>query len=161
MDSTDNNQTKKCEHMYMVHDVLNKVFNKIPKTSLLQNQSFLKKHIRNVFLPWAGLVLGTVLVDDTLWPAAAVRVAEILGPTRAHTRVAAHRRVRVGAAGVGVARVPGRGRCWKIKEVKKSQILLEKSCVSNPSYDRSWSSHCELEKLIRIFMKFLTHQVKM
>ena len=59
-------------------------------------------------LPDAGLVSGTVRIDDTFWSAAAVRVAEEVGPTRALARVAAHSRVRVGATWVRIARVAWR-----------------------------------------------------
>ena len=66
----------------------------------------------HTLVPLAVLVARTVRVEDTLWPAALVRVSEVLVSARAHANTVVVAAVGVGSARRGVAGV-GRWRsCW-------------------------------------------------
>ena len=58
----------------------------------------------------AGEAGDAVAVDDTLRPAAAVRVSEVVWPAAANAGAASHLGVSIGAAGV---RVAGISRGWR------------------------------------------------
>ena len=58
----------------------------------------------------AGEACDAVAVHHALWPAAAVRVTEVVRSAAADTRVALHLRVSVGATGVRVTRISG----WRL-----------------------------------------------
>ena len=84
-------------------------------------------------VPSAGKRSVTVGVDNTLGPAAGVRVSEVFWSTRALATRASHRSIGIRTTRVRVARIPWRGRSWGGKSLEiflnRCLVILEKITI--------------------------------
>ena len=84
-------------------------------------------------VPSTGKRPVTVGVDNTLGPAAGVRVSEVFWSTGALATCASHRSIGIWTTRVRVARIPWRGRSWGGKSLEiflnRCLVILEKLTI--------------------------------
>ena len=84
-------------------------------------------------VPSTGKSPVTVGVDNTLGPAAGVRVSEVFWSTGALATRASHRSIGIWTTRVRVARIPWRGRSWGGKSLEmflnRCLVILEKLTI--------------------------------